>query len=340
MCSAGRPRNDKGDAGSHDLRAALRLYTLGFAVLGGGVGFYAGSSQSPVISTLLPLLFGLTGGAGGLYLAKADLTKPETNLRLRTLGKCILLFIIVALVGSAYGISLRTGRSMLNFVSPRLVLPERPVFTHIPGSLSVDIGMESVILRARLKALGAADTEIQAILEGVWADADAQSRSPASASLRQLAALADVARTQLGSALRSEPQVEEPRQSLHELMMYLAAYSEDYRQWAERIKGGDVLPTAFVNARIDGLLRILHDLLYGYGGCALWLAQHSSARQAVWELEWNLIQERHGLDRRITRPYREQSEAADRLISVIYGGGGGTPSPSPPWELPEVAHEE
>lgn len=61
------------------LQHAIRWYMLGFALLGGAVGYFAGSSQSPVIGTILPLLFGLIGGASGLYLAKIDLEDTYTR---------------------------------------------------------------------------------------------------------------------------------------------------------------------------------------------------------------------------------------------------------------------
>ncbi len=101
-----------------ELRSALRWYLSGFSLLGGAVGYFAGSSQSPIIGTLLPLLFGLIGGAGGLYLMRAELDRPEVMFRLRILGKALTWFIILTLVGSVYGISLRTERSIRDFFSP------------------------------------------------------------------------------------------------------------------------------------------------------------------------------------------------------------------------------
>ena len=66
--------------GSISLHSAVRWYMLGFALLGGAVGFFAGSSQSPVIGTLLPLLFGLIGGAGDEMQAHASLREQLQGL--------------------------------------------------------------------------------------------------------------------------------------------------------------------------------------------------------------------------------------------------------------------
>jgi hypothetical protein len=64
-----------GDANriSTGLRASLLAYAFGLALLTAYVGFAAGLSESPVVATLVPLIFGLLGGAGGFYIAQEDL---------------------------------------------------------------------------------------------------------------------------------------------------------------------------------------------------------------------------------------------------------------------------
>lgn len=147
-------------------RSALRWYMLGFGLLGGAVGYFAGSSQSPVIGTLIPLLFGLIGGAGGLYLARLDFEAPKTYFRLEILGKSMVFFILFTLLGSAYGISLRTQGSIWSFVSPSIFLPKSE-FT-LPEAVLKDTrkAMEIVLLRARIRALGVSLDEERTILEG------------------------------------------------------------------------------------------------------------------------------------------------------------------------------
>jgi len=151
-----------------ELRSALRWYLSGFSLLGGAVGYFAGSSQSPVIGTLLPLLFGLIGGAGGLYLTRAELDCPKVIFRLRILGKALTLFIIFTLVGSIYGISLRTERNIRDFFSP----------IGLGRKSSLDISIEEepmkavrlAMLRARIRALGVSLDEEQQIIAGAGAD--------------------------------------------------------------------------------------------------------------------------------------------------------------------------
>ena len=52
-----------------DPKALRRTYwpSVAALVLGLAIGWFAGLSSSPVVGTLLPLLFGLFGGAGGFY---------------------------------------------------------------------------------------------------------------------------------------------------------------------------------------------------------------------------------------------------------------------------------
>src|SRR5262245_1183186 len=56
------------------------LYLAGFVSVGWAIGVYSGWSASPVVATLLPLLFALIGGASGLFLATTDLASSRTTL--------------------------------------------------------------------------------------------------------------------------------------------------------------------------------------------------------------------------------------------------------------------
>jgi hypothetical protein len=73
--------------------SSLRWFLIGFGLVGLAVGYLAGSSNSPVLSTLLPLLFGLIGGAGGFYLSGVDFSLPQTLARLRLLGIALTVFV-------------------------------------------------------------------------------------------------------------------------------------------------------------------------------------------------------------------------------------------------------
>jgi hypothetical protein len=87
-------------------RPAL-YYSAGLGFVGAATGFFAGASNTPIVGTLLLLLFGLIGGTGGLYLASADLTSPSTGWRIRWLGTALTFFGTLCLAGSAVGITAR-----------------------------------------------------------------------------------------------------------------------------------------------------------------------------------------------------------------------------------------
>ena len=81
---------------------------LSFAggLLGLAVGLLAGLSESPLVATVLPLLFGTVGGAGGLYLARVDLGSPADRRRLRTLGVATSVLVLCLILGTFYAVAL------------------------------------------------------------------------------------------------------------------------------------------------------------------------------------------------------------------------------------------
>lgn len=58
----------------------IAVSALAFVLLGLCIGLLTGLSRSPVVSVLIPLLFGLIGGTGGLYIARLDISdKPQQH---------------------------------------------------------------------------------------------------------------------------------------------------------------------------------------------------------------------------------------------------------------------
>ncbi len=86
---------------------AFRWYVAGLSLVGLASGYFAGASHTPIVGTLLPLLFALIGGTSGFYIANADLSSPALRARLRWLGISLLGFGFACLVGSTIGIGLR-----------------------------------------------------------------------------------------------------------------------------------------------------------------------------------------------------------------------------------------
>ncbi len=94
------------------VRRALTVYTLGFTALGLALGMLAGWSASPVVATLLPILFGVIGATGGFALTRSNLSAD----RVLGLGLAIALFSTASVFGALLGVSMRTGRSVLSLL--------------------------------------------------------------------------------------------------------------------------------------------------------------------------------------------------------------------------------
>jgi hypothetical protein len=124
------------------------IYIIGMAVLGAGIGYFVTLSRSPVVGILLPLLFSLIGGAGGVFLARQDLTQKAGRERLGILGASI-----VALVGAAILTSILVFSRNTRSVNPEL--------TEVPGYKALAPDEQYTVLEMRMMAtlLGATEKE-------------------------------------------------------------------------------------------------------------------------------------------------------------------------------------
>ncbi len=322
------------------LRAALRWYLVGFTLLGASVGYFAGSSESPVIGALLPLLFGLVGGAGGLYLAKTDLTTSESWFRIRMIGKALTLFLVFALLGSAYGISLRTGRGLGNFVPSGVFAAEDGVPLPPVDPADPDRAVRFALLRARLAALGASKDEQRSILARVAGSTErVKSDEDIIAVFHRLVTRIGQARSLLRTALE-EGDESRRTERVPDLCEYFRLYIDDFNQCVENVQDDEEITVAFVCYRIDGLQEILGKYTdpTAYDSCALWLAGHDEARRAIFALEWALIEEKRKLGRPDWIDGGPLIQEIDGFLGIFYGSSGGGEA-SVPWELPRLSHE-
>jgi hypothetical protein len=135
------------------LRSATVWYMLGLGILGLLIGVLAGISSSPVVGTTLPLLFALIGGGGGLYLGGIDLKAADAIQRLRLLGKALVAFTIMSLIGLTGGICLRLLRHS----------PHGSSFPSVEQGTTTDY-LQLAMLRRRLQILGTSADEQNVIL--------------------------------------------------------------------------------------------------------------------------------------------------------------------------------
>jgi len=158
------------------LRPAMRWYVAGLAVVGLATGFFAGASHTPIIGTLLPLLFALIGGTSGVYIANADLSSPAFSARMRWLGRSLGAFGLACLLGSSAGISLR-----LHYEHPR----REELITLWHGKAQAAIQLAA--LRTKLELLGVSSEERERVLAAAAAALDEAERPVDGRHVRELA---------------------------------------------------------------------------------------------------------------------------------------------------------
>lgn len=133
---------------------ALAWYVGGLSIIGLTSGFFAGASHTPIIGTLLPLLFALIGGASGLYIANADWSAAASENRVLWLGRALAGFGLACLIGSATGIALR-----LHFEESY----RGNEITQLSNARTQE-QLQLVALRTKLRLLGVSHDEETAIL--------------------------------------------------------------------------------------------------------------------------------------------------------------------------------
>src|SRR5712692_4945045 len=101
--TGGKARHREGkDMSVDQLRPVSMWVPVAFTLTGFVIGSVTGLSLTPVIGTLLPLLFGLIGGGAGFFA----ITKAEHS---RIVGVSLALFSLMCLFGDMMGIHLRQG---------------------------------------------------------------------------------------------------------------------------------------------------------------------------------------------------------------------------------------
>jgi hypothetical protein len=132
---------------------AFLSYFIGVSALGVVVGYLVALSASPVVGVLLPLMFGLLGGAGAIYTAKLDFRDPSEREKLNTAGISLACFALAIVVSSAVALHYR------NYVPP---LPLG--LSKAQAAEQVDHAVQLAKLRRQLQLLGVTDAETSSIL--------------------------------------------------------------------------------------------------------------------------------------------------------------------------------
>lgn len=233
-------------------RAAL-WYLMGLGTFGIAIGFFAGLSSTPIIAVLLPLIFGLIGGAGGFYLAQADISTDQGQRRLGLLGQALAVFSLAVVVATAYAVLVRTGQGVTSLL-PAIDTPKAPVKeTFDFTGIAPDHSLALVALRRRLQVLGATPEEQEQVL-GTAAHGFSQSDTSDELAnrLRSIATAATGTEVLFSKVnLPSDAdEYEDDSASLHTLVPLLRVNGQIFLDWAERIASGHSIPRTIAYSRV------------------------------------------------------------------------------------------
>jgi hypothetical protein len=141
----------------------MKWYLGGFGAIGLLTGLYTGMSDSPVAATVLPLLFSLVVGTGGVYLAKGDFRSEVGRQRFQFIGIALTGFAVASLFAALGGISIRTGAGLLSFIP----FKQKEGQAALPSKVDIPPTrlMQLTIYRAELEAIGVRREEQSRLLE-------------------------------------------------------------------------------------------------------------------------------------------------------------------------------
>lgn len=289
---------------------AARSYVAGMSALGLMVGYMAGASQSPVVGVALPLLFGLLGGAGGLYIAKADLSQRRLAMRLLWIGRGTLAFSAAVFLGIVAGMSVRTGRGI--GVALPTISDERTEqrAAKLPDDVGPREAVGLAVLRHRLESLGATTEEVESVLVRTSRELNQSHQKPE--SLENLGRAAAVAWREVeqvfAHGVEAAPEASRPALvAIQTRLRVAAADIEPLTQAAGRDTGFYVDNVA-LKAYVDRLALDLPDPRALDDGVRVWLDESPTMRQAYDRAEAFLTAIIAAITRKLRPPGEEASE--------------------------------
>lgn len=134
------------------LKLSVFWYIIGIGFIGIAVGYFVALSNSPVIATLIPLIFGLLGGSSGLLLVRINSNEESSYTKLKYIGISFIVFSVAVISSSWYALEISSRHT--NFSEYSLSIEDiKPDFT-----------LDLLVLRKKMQLLGATSHEQKVVL--------------------------------------------------------------------------------------------------------------------------------------------------------------------------------
>lgn len=241
--------------------AARRWYVVGFGLVGGAIGYFAGASESPIVAVVIPLLFALLGGASGLYVSRIDLTSLQGVSMLDLLGKALLIFSLTCMLGAMYGTSLRTGAGIRGFVP---TLDESRVAELPKARRTASDDLELLVFRNQLQLLGASDSEQGRIMAKASQELDQTLGMAGAGLLRKVQGLAVQARKVIPDRMVADGafEVEQSEiQAMFELPGILEFDVQTFAKWGLKLEAAEAVSRRLLLSDINKSLKYYDTVL-------------------------------------------------------------------------------
>lgn len=265
----------------------LNWFIVGFGLLGVAIGYFVGFSATPVIGILLPLLFALIGGFGGVYLlTKGNLGSPQVKQQLNFMGKLYLVFSLCIIFSSAIALYLQKPNSNKGV----LLIP------FIENTTPKD-AFKLLALRLRLEVLGASEEEQKYILSksSTYITYGPSSNDEITKYLRTIGQESsnclDVIKPDIHLVDEGLKNSDQKPVNLNDLIAMLKINEVILPFWSEKIEQGDEIPTSIIEERIQHTKYIVDQFLnfkYGDNLSLYWSSTNENLIKALAQLQIDL----------------------------------------------------
>jgi hypothetical protein len=280
--------------------SSKRWYVLGFGLVGGAIGYFAGASESPIVATVIPVLFALLGGASGLYVSRIDLASAQGVSMLDLFGKSLLTFSLACMLGAMYGTALRTGAGIRGFVPS---LDDSRVAELPKARRTASDDLELLVFRNQLHLLGASEAEQGRIMAKAAQELDRTLGVIGAGLLRKVPELAALTRRAIPDRLVADSAFEVEQSeiaTMFELPGMLELDSQTFTKWALRLEAAEAVSRRLLLTDINKSLKY-YDTVLRDRDSMKWLSKQKKAgreiRRAIRDLrdQLSLAREQFGM---------------------------------------------